>query len=60
MIRVRRVDNSCVVLVNIIECPWSIEEGVAIDAKYVPMDFVRSGLELILGNPLGEAVLRGE
>ena len=60
MIRVRRTYDARVVSINIVKCTCRIEKGVAVDSKRVSMNGIGSRFQLILGNPLGEAVLRGE
>ena len=60
MVRIRLANNSSIVWIDIVHCSRGVEEGVTIDPKGVSMDFVCSGLKLILGDTLTQAILRGE
>ena len=60
VVRIRFADDSPVVWIEIIDCPWGIEEDVAIYPISVSMDLVGPGLELILGYTLAKAILRRE
>ena len=60
VICIRRTDDASIVAIDVIKCASSIEEGIAVDGKYISVNGIRSGFQLVLGNALGEAVLRGE